>query len=139
MTRLKAGTYTRQRGFKPADYGHAKWWITGVTSRAATASGTECIQVQEIVSTRTAGDVAIYRHWIVDPDGAEVRGTSTFPQPQRSELQLRTARSLLAGLRTMKMTDQAPDTDDCRPARTRADTSSEYAKLLDRAQLGTLQ
>ena len=39
----------------------------------ATAWGSAVIEIVEVVKSRTAGELAIYRRWLVDPEGNEVR------------------------------------------------------------------
>jgi hypothetical protein len=50
--------------------------------REITGYGTEFIHIDEVVETATFGPVAIYRHWIENPDGDEVRNSFT---PSRAE------------------------------------------------------
>jgi hypothetical protein len=71
----------------------------------ATAWGIEYIQVEEVVSTATSGELAIYRHWIVDPDRAEVVGNAQYPQAKKDETIVRALPSLRSALSTMKMSD----------------------------------
>jgi hypothetical protein len=77
-TMVKAGdVFGRRRGFKRPEPGsHAYeigldvWWLTSVGDTAtAPAQGWQMLQVDEIVATATCGDLAIYREWLVDPDG----------------------------------------------------------------------
>jgi hypothetical protein len=57
------------------------------------------------VQSATLGPVAIYRQWVVDPDGADVENQWT---PRRHQYCLRSAQSLLAAILTMKMVQQLP-------------------------------
>jgi hypothetical protein len=101
--------YSRQRGFKPAERGNMTWWILGVTQEGATAFGTETIYLEEIVSSQSAGDIAVYRHWISDPDGHEYTGRIGFgsPAPTRSKLLLCKFSGLRSAIGTMKMKEVA--------------------------------
>jgi hypothetical protein len=46
--------------------------------------GQEFIEIIEIVETRTRGQLALYRQWIIDPNGDEVMSRSWVPR--RSQL-----------------------------------------------------
>ena len=84
-TALYAGQrFTRPRGFGlgRGHYG-PKWWLanldhTGVIHTggrgdiAVTDTGSEMIEIIEIVPTQVLGTLAYYRRWLVDPDGEEV-------------------------------------------------------------------
>jgi hypothetical protein len=100
MTIESGQTWTRVRGFRPPDYGRVKWWLVGVTQDGATASGTEYVLIEDVVTSKT-GDIVVYRHWVEDPDGVEVQNDWT---PRHSELLRRPVCSLASALRTMKMT-----------------------------------
>ena len=103
------GRHTRQRGFGLGPYGKSKWWIAPVrhdgfcgsaSAVPVTKHGLEIIEVLEIVRTDTLGDVAIYRHWIEDPDGAEI---DLEWIPKREVVEFRPTANLTAALRTMGM------------------------------------
>jgi hypothetical protein len=106
MTAITAGqTFSRQRGFRRPDPGSKRWWMVGVQNLNGdniAAYGTEYIVIDEIVHTTVVGDVAIYRQWVVDPDGADVENQWT---PRRDQCAFRPLASLLAAIRTMKMAD----------------------------------
>jgi hypothetical protein len=77
----------------------------GVTQEGATAFGTETIRVEESVRGHSVGEIAVYRHWITDPDGHEYAGRIGFGSVSltRSKLLLRKLSSLRSALSTMKM------------------------------------
>jgi hypothetical protein len=106
MTAITAGqTFSRQRGFRRPDPGSKRWWIVGVQNLNGdniAAYGTEYIVIDEIVQSTVVGDVAIYRQWAVDPDGADVENQFT---PRRNQYDFRPLESLRAAIRTMKMQD----------------------------------
>jgi hypothetical protein len=78
------GCYVRERGFGVAPYGRNKWWMAKVDHHGflynrssgalvqVSGFGIEVIEVTEVLSTKTLGEVAFYRHWMEDPDGVEV-------------------------------------------------------------------
>jgi hypothetical protein len=99
------GRWTRPRGFGKGPYG-PKWWVASVNhdgridrvidgkpSIPVTATGMEIIEVLEIATTITFGDIVFYRQWFVDPDGNEV--TISWA-PKRADIEFRT----VAGMRT---------------------------------------
>jgi hypothetical protein len=106
MTKLQAGqTFSRQRGFRRPAHASNRWWIIGVQNlngEKITGYGTEYITIDEIVETDTLGAIAIYRQWVVDPDGADVGNHWT---PRRDQCAFRPLASLLAAIRTMEMAD----------------------------------
>jgi hypothetical protein len=86
-------------------YGRGRWWLGDHSPESEgpqahpwpPANGREFIEVIEIVASGTLGKIAIYRQWIIDPDG----GDCTAPwAPRRSKMLLRresTLRSTLNG------------------------------------------
>jgi hypothetical protein len=106
-TKLVAGqVFSRKRGFRPAEYGRARWWMVGVNEgRLARGFGTEHIAIEEVISSATLGDIAIYRQWCVDPDGNDVENQWT---PKKDEVTLRPVSSLRHAMNTMRMQDVTP-------------------------------
>jgi hypothetical protein len=100
-TTLRPGqTYSRLRGFRPAEYGKSQWWIVSLAeTEQATAFGTEYVYIED-VATSKAGDIAVHRRWVADPDGQDVLVDWV---PHRSELEHRSAASLQRALRQMHM------------------------------------
>jgi hypothetical protein len=107
MTKLVAGQiFSRKRGFRPAEYGRAKWWMVGVNDAdMASGFGSELIAVEEVISSATLGDIAIYRQWCIDPDGNDVENQWT---PKKDEVTLRPVSSLRHAMRMMRMQDVTP-------------------------------
>jgi hypothetical protein len=62
--------FVRARAFAAGENGD-RWWFPS-EEREPIANGREFVEVVELVPTKTAGKVALYRQWIVDPDGVEV-------------------------------------------------------------------
>ena len=113
MTKIETGqTFQRKRGFRRADEGHpgrASWWLIRVRNypgEAVTGYGAEFVEVVEVVETATFGPLVIYRHWIVDPDGNELRRSFT---PRRDEHLFRPADKFYGAIRTMQMELVKPD------------------------------
>jgi hypothetical protein len=107
MTTLTAGqTFSRKRGFRRPDRSSSKrWWIVGVQNLNGdkiAAYGTEYLYIEEVIHSALVGDVAIYRQWVVDPDGTDVENQFT---PRRNQYDFRPLESLRAAIRTMKMQD----------------------------------
>ena len=64
------------------------WFLVSNNDADGTESaGLEVIEVIEIVETRTRGKLALYRQWMVDPDGAEMESPSWVPR--RSKVRMR--------------------------------------------------
>jgi hypothetical protein len=92
--------FSRQRFFKPAEHGRNKWWLVGVLESPlidAKTSGTEFIEIIDIAHGAT-GALAVYRQWIVDPDGDEV---TVRWAPKREEKRMRYERNLRSSLAAM--------------------------------------
>jgi hypothetical protein len=94
-------TYSRRRGFRPAEYGWSRWWIIGasVPLNEATAFGTEFIHIEDMVES-TMGAIAVYRQWVTGPDGADIENKWT---PRREHIELRAEAVLRGSLRSMHM------------------------------------
>ena len=83
MSLTEGQTFGRERGFRRPDHGYQgemNWWIVSVQGHGATAHGAEFLYIEEIVDTATVGPVALYRQWVVDPDGEP-----TKPKGYRAE------------------------------------------------------
>jgi hypothetical protein len=98
------GKWTRERGFGRGSRG-SKWWIARVNHDGnvneeirVTASGREIIEVLEVIPTKTCGELAIYKHWVADPDGAE---SMVSWLPHSDEINFRSVAGLSTALRTM--------------------------------------
>jgi hypothetical protein len=63
--------------------------------RENTSTGREFIEVVEITTTTTVGPLAVYRQWMVDPDGVEITDLSWVRK--RSKVQMR-AEHVLRGV-----------------------------------------
>ena len=101
-TPLQAGQrFTRLRLFKPADGGLSRWWLMGMTADPAEAagSGTEVVQVAEVVETKSLGKVVIFRQWVTDPDGAECLADFV---PRRADVAMRSEFSMRRSLGVMR-------------------------------------
>ena len=101
-TPLQSGQrFTRQRLFKPADSGFSRWWLMGMTADPAEAagSGTEVVQVAEVVETKSLGKVVIFRQWVTDPDGAECLADFV---PRRTDMAMRSEFSMRQSLGAMR-------------------------------------
>jgi hypothetical protein len=88
-TALKPGQrFVRKRLFKPAGEGFSRWRLIGLTASLteATGSGVEVIEIVELVETKSIGKVTIFRHWVINPDGAECLADFA---PRRTDLALR--------------------------------------------------
>jgi hypothetical protein len=57
--------------------------------KTARAKGWHMLEIDEIVRTQTCGYVVIYREWLIDPDGKEVRSAWEWV-PNRNHVLLRT-------------------------------------------------
>lgn len=103
MSLTEGQTFGRERGFRRPDHsyqGEMKWWIVSVQGHGAIAHGAEFLYIEEIVDTATVGPVALYRQWVVDPDGAIYESDGT---PRRKELCFRATKDLLTEIGVMKM------------------------------------
>ncbi len=73
---LTAGLSYRRRGFqRPHGRPNSQqWWLCAACEIPGDveAWGREYLLIDELVTTQTIGDLAIYRKWIADPDGTEV-------------------------------------------------------------------
>ena len=101
-TPLQSGQrFIWQRLFKPADGGFSRWWLMGVTADPAEAadSGTEVVQVVEVVETKTLGKVVMFRQWVTDPDGAECLADFV---PRRTDVAMRSEFSMRRSLGAMR-------------------------------------
>jgi hypothetical protein len=58
-------------------------------------SGTEVVEVVEVVETKTVGKVVIFRQWVTDPDGAECLADLV---PRRSGVAMRSEYSMRQSL-----------------------------------------
>ena len=83
------------------------------SSVPVTKYGLEIIEVLEVVRTAALGEVAIYQHWIEDPDGAEV---DLEWVPKREVIEFRSVDSLVAAFRTMGMTPSSAAKRKAAPA-----------------------
>jgi hypothetical protein len=90
--------YGRVRGFRLADKSGwadpqdavtaAKWWVMWASrTESAPAHGREVIEIVEVVETETVGLLALYRQWLIDPDGHAV--DSAWVKPRRKDLLFR--------------------------------------------------
>jgi len=101
-TPLHAGQrFIRPRLFKPVEGGISRWWLIGVTAdrTQAAGSGTEVVEVLEVVETKTVGQVVIFRQWVTDPDGAECL---TDLVPRRTNLGMQSEFSMRQSLWGMR-------------------------------------
>jgi hypothetical protein len=60
--------------------------------RENTSTGQEFIEVVEIIPAATVGQIAVYRQWMVDPDGIEITDLSWVRK--RSKVQMRAEHAL---------------------------------------------
>jgi hypothetical protein len=107
MIELRVGRYIRQRVFKPAPYGHNKWWIIGVTSTdpEASATGSEIVEVVEVIDTKTQGKLVVYQQWVIDPDGTNVELEWI---PRRTETKIEREPILRGALKRMSFKAERP-------------------------------
>jgi hypothetical protein len=101
-TPLQSGQrFIRQRLFKPADSGFSRWWLMGLATDPAEAagSGTEVVEVVEVVETKTLGKVVMFRQWVTDPDGAECLADLV---PRRADVAMRSEFSVRRSLGAMR-------------------------------------
>jgi hypothetical protein len=117
--RLEAGQrFSRVRGFRLADKSDfpddggptyaGKWWLVGPThTMLVTARGLELVEIVETVPTETVGALALYRQWLIDPEGREI--DSPWFGPRRRTLLYRPEVRLRGSLNQMGfMRDQRP-------------------------------
>jgi hypothetical protein len=83
--------------FVPCEHDDARWFLISetVADRETMPTGEEFIEIIEIVETRTSGKLALYRQWMVDPDGTEVALSWV---PKRSKVHMRIEHVLRAVL-----------------------------------------
>ena len=72
----------------------------------ATACGAEVVEVIEVVATDTTGALAIYRQWLIDPDGVEV--VNPWIKPSRKRLLFRAEAKLRGSLNAMRFKAARP-------------------------------
>jgi hypothetical protein len=114
--------YGRQRGFGRGPRGH-RWWMAPANHDGVfwagrdqkqikvTRVGFEYIGILEIVPTKALCDVALYRHWIVDPDGNELELEWL---PSKATIEMRAMASLSRGIKTRRMQFIEGDTQAAR-------------------------
>jgi hypothetical protein len=90
--------YVRSRNFRRPEYGTMAWWLLSLSQDGATAQGIEIIEVAEVVETETFGPLAIYRHWVIDPDGQPYK--SQFA-PDAAKTNFRSEKNLRRDLKKM--------------------------------------
>lgn len=97
-----------QRFARTQQFGRSKkgqWWVASTTT-APTASGQDMVQIVEIVPTVSMGVLALYRRWLIGPDGDEVAVPWRKP---RSKLQMMHEPSLRGTLNRSRFRAVAPD------------------------------